>query len=92
MGIPILGNELDLRTGIVGGCSDRCGPYGDLDNKNVAFYIHNNAKMALIKSDPERRIIAILIRLFWAIMSRRNIIHGLNGPPRILTSRIDLPG
>ena len=49
-------------------------PRIDLDNKNVTFYIDsNNAKMALIKSDSKRRIIAILVRTFWAIMTRRNI-------------------
>ena len=49
-------------------------PRIDLDNMNVTFYIdNNNALIALIKADSKRRIIQILVRLFWAIMARRNI-------------------
>ena len=69
-------------------------PRIDLDRKKVTFYIeNNNAKMELIKSDSKRPIIAILVRIFCAIMSRRSITPpGLNVPHRIIILLIDLPG
>ena len=65
----------------------------DLDNQQLAFYIDNkNAKMALIKSDSKRRIIAISVRILGLLYHAEELTHGLKGPVRITISGIDLSG
>ena len=43
----------------------------DLENKSITYYIdNNNALSALVKADRNRMVIAILARLFWALVAK----------------------
>ena len=43
----------------------------DLENKSITYYIdNNNALSALVKADSKRMVIAILARLFWALVGK----------------------
>ena len=76
-------NELDYGSELLDLARKVAGPMIDLDRKYITFYIdnNNNDKMALIKSDSKRRIIATPARVFWDIATRRAIIPRFGRPP-----------